>query len=110
MISKLMFRLLPVQILLAAINAVNGLVSSYFANNYVGVDTMSAVGLYGTINTLITALSTMLIAGSAILCGKYLGQNAEEKLQNVFSVTLFFAFSIGALFTLFFVAASTFAF
>ena len=108
MISKLMFRLLPIQILLAAVGAVNGLVSSYFANNYVGVETMSAVGLYSTINMLITALSTMLIAGSAILCGKYLGQNAREKLQNVFSVTLFAAVTIGGIFSLFFILAGVF--
>ena len=44
MITKLMFRLLPAQILLNAVNAVNGIVSSFFASNYVGVDTMSAVG------------------------------------------------------------------
>ncbi|MBP5224131.1 MAG: ATP-binding protein [Lachnospiraceae bacterium] len=103
-----MFRLLPIQILLAAVGAVNGLVSSYFANNYVGVETMSAVGLYSTINMLITALSTMLIAGSAILCGKYLGQNAREKLQNVFSVTLFAAVTIGGIFSLFFILAGVF--
>ena len=33
-VSKLMFRLLPIQILLAAVGAVNGIVSSYFASNY----------------------------------------------------------------------------
>ena len=46
MLTKLMFRLLPVQIILAGIGAVNGIVSSFFASNYVGVDAMSAVGLF----------------------------------------------------------------
>ena len=108
MVSKLMFRLLPIQILLAAVGPVNGFVSSFFANNFVGIDTMSAVGLYGTINTLILALSTMLMAGSAILCGKYLGQNAKEKLQNVFSVNLLAAGLIGLLFVLLFVLFASF--
>ena len=31
MVTKLLFRLLPVQILLAAVGAVNGIVSSFFA-------------------------------------------------------------------------------
>ena len=31
MVSKLMFRLLPIQILLAVVGAVNGFVSSFFA-------------------------------------------------------------------------------
>ena len=42
MISKLLMRLLPVQILLCAVGAVNGVVSSYFASNFVGVEALSA--------------------------------------------------------------------
>ena len=42
MLSKLMFRLLPAQVLLYMVGAVNGLVSSYFAANYVGVTAMGA--------------------------------------------------------------------
>ena len=37
-VSKLMFRLLPIQILLAAVGSINGIVSSYFASNYIGID------------------------------------------------------------------------
>ena len=33
MLTKLMFRLLPIQILLAAVGSVNGIVSSFFASN-----------------------------------------------------------------------------
>lgn len=55
MLRKLMFRLLPIQVLLAAVGAVNGLVSSYFASNFVGVEAMSAVGLYSPINMLMAA-------------------------------------------------------
>ena len=88
MVTKLLFRLLPIQILLAAVGAVNGIVSSFFASNYVGVTAMTAVGLYGPIGMLITSISTILVGGSAILCGKYIGQNQQEKMQNVFSLNL----------------------
>ena len=44
-VSKLMFRLLPIQILLAAVGSINGIVSSYFASNYIGISAMSVVGL-----------------------------------------------------------------
>ena len=81
MITKLMFRLLPAQILLNAVNAVNGIVSSFFASNYVGVDAMSAVGLYSPVNMLINAVSITLIAGSAIMCGRYMGQNDQESCR-----------------------------
>ena len=98
LLSKLMFRLLPIQILLAAVGAVNGIVSSFFASNYVGIDAMSAVGLYSPINMLINALSTMLQGGSVILCGKAMEQNQREKLQNVFSLDLAISSLIAAAF------------
>ena len=61
MLAKVMFRLLPIQILLAAVGAVNGMLSSYFASNYIGVDAMSAVGLYGPVSQLLLTVSTMLM-------------------------------------------------
>ena len=98
-IGKQMLRLLPVQILLALVNTVNNLVSSYFATNYVGIDAMSAVGLYGPVSMLITSIATMLAGGCAIICGKYLGQNERDKLQKVFSLDLAASTLVAILFT-----------
>ena len=69
-ITRLMFKLLPIQILLAVVNAVDNLISSYFASNFVGIDAMSAAGVYGPANMLIGAISMVLTAGAAIICGK----------------------------------------
>ena len=88
MVSRLLFRLLPVQILLAAVGAVNGIVSSFFASNYVGVDAMSAVGLYSPLNMLVSSLSTILVGGAVILCGRYMGKNEQDRMHNVFSLCL----------------------
>ena len=108
MVTKLLFRLLPVQVLLAAVGAVNGIVSSFFASNYVGIDAMSAVGLYAPINMMITAISTILVGGSVILCGKYLGQNQQEKTQNVFSLDLMATTLIGIAFIILFIVLAVF--
>ena len=69
--TKLCFRLLPLQILLALIGAVNGIVNSLFASNYIGQDAMSAVGLFAPIGMFIGAVSTMLLGGSQIRCAEY---------------------------------------
>ena len=106
--AKLMFRLLPVQILLAVVGAVNGIVSSFFASNYVGVEAMSAVGLYSPIAMLVTSISTILVGGSAILCGKYMGRNEQEKMQNVFSLNLAASLLIAVLFIVLFVLMGLF--
>ena len=69
-ITRLMFRLLPMQILLGLVNSVNGIVSSFYAGNYIGMEAMSAMGLYAPVSMLFNALGTVLAGGSAIVCGK----------------------------------------
>ena len=108
MISKLMFRLLPVQVLLCVVGAINGLVSSYFATNFVGVAAMSAVGLYTPLNQLISSISTILVGGSAILCARYLGENKQDKMQGVFSLNLAVSLILALVFIVAFVAMATF--
>lgn len=108
MVTKLMFRLLPVQVLLAAVGSVNGIVSTFFATNYVGIDAMGAVGLYNPLNLLIGAISIMLVGGSTILCGTYSGKNQLDSLQNAFSLDLVLSFLISAAFVVLYVISSMF--
>ncbi|WP_026651612.1 MATE family efflux transporter [Butyrivibrio proteoclasticus] len=100
MIQRTMLRLLPVQVLFAIIVTINGIVSTYFASNYVGVDAMSAVGLYGPINMLIGACSTVLVGGAAFLAGKYVGQNDHAKVKNIFTLDIVLSVALSIIFTL----------
>ena len=88
MISRLLFRLLPIQILLSMVDCVNAIVSSLFATNLVGAEAMSAVGLYAPFGLLIGSVYMTLAGGSQLLSGKYLGRNEVEKTQGVFSLDL----------------------
>ena len=108
LVSKLMFRLLPIQILLAAVGSVNGIVSSFFASNYVGVNAMSAVGLYSPVNMFFSAISLILVGGSVILCGKYMGQNQQEELQGVFSLNMFLSLLLAVFASLLFLLLGLF--
>ena len=107
-ITRLMFKLLPVQVVLAAVSAVSGIVSSFFASNYIGVEAMSAVGLYSPVNMLLTAISLMLQSGSTVCCGKYMGRNRQDKLQNVFSLSLVLCTIIGCMFAALFLLLGLF--
>ncbi|MCR4632616.1 MAG: ATP-binding protein [Erysipelotrichaceae bacterium] len=98
-LRKLMFRLLPIQVLLAASGAVNGIVSSYFASNHVGLKAMGAVGLYGPVSMFLGAIATLIAGGCAILCGRYLGANDSKRLQEVFSLDLILSLGTSVLFT-----------
>ena len=86
--QSVMFRLLPVQILLASVGMVNGIVSSLFAGNFVGVKAMSAVGLYSPVNLALVALTTMLVGGATILCGERIGRNDQAGVQSVFALDI----------------------
>ena len=106
--AKLLFRLLPMQILLVLVGCVNGIISSLFAGNAISSHAMSAVGLYGPVTMLLGAISTMLVGGSQILCGKYMGKNLIEKIQNVFSLNLSVSLIVSAVFTVLVLLAGLF--
>ena len=108
MVTKLLFRLLPIQILLAAVGAVNGIVSSFFASNYVGVEAMSAVGLFNPLQLLLQAISTLLVGGAVIISGKYMGQNRQDRLRGIFSLSIVLCALITLVFTLLFLVLGMF--
>ncbi len=88
LISNLFFRLLPMQILLTMVSAVNVTVSGLFGSNFVGAAVMSAIGLYGPINMFLGAVSMVFVGGSQILCSKAMGRNEPERTQDIFSLDL----------------------
>lgn len=94
--ARLLFRLLPVQILLNSISAINGIVTGFFASNYVGEAAMGAVGLYNPICQLVGAISFMLLTGSVVICGKYMGKNQVGQMQNVFTLDILLCTIISA--------------
>lgn len=62
LLSRLFFRLLPYQVLLIVINAVNGIVDSLYASNVIGKDAMSAIGLFGPLNHFLYAAGIMFVS------------------------------------------------
>lgn len=80
MVTLLLFRLLPLQILLASVGTINGIVSGLFASNFVGEAAMSAIALFSPIRLLMSALCALLFGGATILYGRYLGRNQHEEV------------------------------
>ena len=90
--ARTFFRLLPFQVLLIVVNAVNGIVDSLFASNAVGKAAMGAIGLYAPLNHFLYAASIMLVSGSQLLYGRYMGRE-PGKVKSVFTADL--AVSLG---------------
>ena len=87
LLTGLFFRLLPFQILLIIITAVNGIVDSIYASNVLGKTAMSALGLYAPLNHFLYAVSILLVGGSQILYGRYIARD-RESVNSVFSINL----------------------
>ena len=87
LLSGLFFKLLPYQVLLIVINAVNGIVDSLYASNVIGKTAMSAIGLFGPLNHFLYAASIMFVSGSQILYGRYLAKD-RENIHGLFTVNI----------------------
>ncbi len=97
-IGKLMFKLLPIQILIATIASLNSIVSAFFASNFIDIHAMGAVGLYAPIQMLIGSVNLTFTGGATILCGQYMGKSESQKMRGVFSLDISLSFFIGVFF------------
>ena len=87
LLSGLFFRLLPFQVLLLAISAVNGIVDSVYASNVIGKSAMSAIGLFGPFNHFLYAASMLFVSGTQMLYGRYLAKD-RQNINGLLSVNL----------------------
>ena len=105
LLTKLFFRLLPYQILLLVINAVNGIVDSLYASNVLGKSAMSAIGLYGPLNHFLYAASIVFVSGSQILYGRYLTKDRKH-INSIFTVDIIIALGLSLLTSLIMVVSA----
>ena len=87
LLSGLFFRLLPYQVLLLAISAINGIVDSIYASNMIGKSAMTAIGLFGPFNHFLYAASMMYVSGTQMLYGRYLAKD-RQNINGLISVNL----------------------
>ena len=99
LLTRLFFRLLPFQVLLIVINAVNGIVDSLYASNAIGQSAMSAIGLFGPFNHFLYAASIAFVSGSQILYGKYLA-NERQKINGLLTADLLISGGLAVVVTL----------
>ena len=76
LLTRLFFRLLPYQILLIVISAVNGIVDSLYTSNFIGQSAMSAIGLFGPFNHFLYA-ANLLVSGGLALAVSLLMESGE---------------------------------
>ncbi|MBR6084065.1 MAG: ATP-binding protein [Spirochaetales bacterium] len=99
-ISGIFYRLLPVQILLMVLSSINTIIDGLFASNCISLVAMDATGLFAPVNGVISAIGAVMLGGSQILCGNFMGKNQDEATNGVFSLDMVVITVLGAILTL----------
>ncbi len=89
-ISRLFFRLLPAQILLVAVGSINSLIDGAMASRFIPAAfmPMAVIGLYAPFIKIVETINGVMLGGSQILCGRFLGKNLIDRTRSVFSLDM----------------------
>lgn len=99
-LSAIFFRLLPVQVGLVAMESINAIIDGVVASRFIDPATVGVIGLYYTVLRILEAIGGLLLSGTAVLCGRYLGASKLEKTRGVCTLSITAAFLAGALLTI----------
>ncbi len=99
MLNRLFYKLLPVQILIVAMGAVNSIVDGVVAGRFIDAGTVGVVGLYFALVQVYQAVGNMLVGGSAVLCGRSMGRGDIKRTGSIFSMTLTVTMAAGVILT-----------
>ena len=88
MITNVFWRLLPVQILIATISSINGIIDATVASNFIGHEAIAATGLFFPLTKILDTVNIVLLGGAQIMCGKMLGKNQVERTKGIFTLDM----------------------
>ena len=95
MSSKLFFKLLPVQIMIVAMGSINSIVDGVIAGRFIDATTVGVIGLFFAMVNAISAIGSVLLGGSSVISGRYMGSGDLEKTRGIFSLNVTLTASIG---------------
>lgn len=95
-ITKMFFKLLPVQIILVAIGSLNSIIDGAMASNLIGADALTATGLFNPMVTLTNMINAVLVGGATILCGQFMGKNQLDRTKSVFTLDMLMVLLVGS--------------
>ena len=72
-VERLFFKLLPVQIILIAMGSINSIIDGTIAGHYIDEKTVGVIGLFYAVIIIISAISSIILSGGAVLSGNYIG-------------------------------------
>ena len=100
MISRLFFKLLPVQVAIVAMGSINSIVDGVVAARFIDASTVGVVGLYYTVARILEAVGAVLLGGVSVLSGKSLGRGQIDETRGICTLGMVLATLFGAFLTI----------
>jgi len=99
LLSRLFFNMLPVQVMIFAMGSINSIVDGAMAGRFIDSSTVGVIGLFFSMVLIFQATSSVLLGGTSVLCGRYMGKGDLRKTEGIFSLNLTVTFAVSALLT-----------
>lgn len=87
--------LFSLQMFIVGTSAISKIVASIFAGMFLKSDAVAAIGLFGSVLTFISALSTVLSSGITVLCGKAVSDGTKQDMDRIFTTSVIFGAVVG---------------
>lgn len=99
LVSKLFWKIFPVQFSLMAVSAINFLIDNLVISNGIGPEAVAAIALYSPVSCFLSGVSILLSVGSTITIVRQLGKTQKQEADNTYTVTLISIFVVCTIFT-----------
>ena len=99
-VSKLFWRIFPVQFFLAAIAPINALIDNLIASNAIGSDAVAGVALFSPLSGFLNGVSGLFAVGGVVVIIRQLGKSEKERANSTYSTIMIISVGISLFFTL----------
>ena len=100
MLARLFMKLLPVQVAIVAMGAINSIVDGIVAARFIAAASVGVIGLYYTMIRILEAVGAVLLGGVSVLSGRYLGSGKIDRTRGICSLGAAVALLVGVFLTL----------
>ena len=99
MTKKIFIGMIPVQMLIALLPVVNGIIDGLIGTRLLGSDVMSVTGLFDPINCAANGILYLFSIGSSIVSGILIGKGELQRASRSFTMSLLLLAGIGLVFS-----------
>ena len=85
-LEGLFFKLLPVQIVLIGMGSINAIIDGIIAGHYLDERTVGVIGLFSAVITIISAISSVILSGGAVISGNHIGTGELKEMPHNWAV------------------------